>query len=117
MHEMSIVEALLRQVRNELRPYPNSRVRSVRVRVGKTRLIEPEMLAFCYKTAVRDTSLADSRLEIEQVGAMARCDVCSLTFEIGDAWFECPRCHSTGAELLAGNELELTSIEVETGAN
>ena len=113
MHEMSIVEALVETVRRELLAHPDGRVRAVRVRVGQLRLVEPSLLEFCYVAAVRDTPLAGSRLEVEQVEGAARCDVCSLEFPVEESWFECPRCRSPRARLVKGDELLLTSIEIE----
>jgi hydrogenase nickel incorporation protein HypA/HybF len=113
MHEMSIVEALLETVRDELRSHPGACVQTVRVRIGALRLVEPAVLRFCYEAAVRDTSLAASRLEIQSVEASARCDVCSLEFPVEESWFECPRCRSLNARLLKGDELLLTSVEIE----
>jgi hydrogenase nickel incorporation protein HypA/HybF len=113
MHEMSIIEALLETVRGELRAHPGARVKTVRLRVGQLRQIEPHTLEFCYDAAVRGTPLVDSRLEIQPVAASARCDVCSLEFPVEESWFECPRCRSAGARLLQGDELLLTSLEIE----
>jgi len=113
MHEMSIVEALLKTVCDELRVHPGARVRAVRVRVGQLRLVEPALLEFCYAAAVSDTPLADSRIEVELVEASARCDVCSLEFPVEESWFECPRCRSTRACLVKGDELLLASLEIE----
>ncbi|HUJ09412.1 MAG TPA: hydrogenase maturation nickel metallochaperone HypA [Verrucomicrobiae bacterium] len=113
MHEMSIVEALLETVLAELRLHPGARVCMVRVRIGALRLVEPTALQFCYSTAVQDTPLAGSQLQIQQVDASARCDVCSLEFPVEESWFECPRCHSANARLLQGDELLLTSFEIE----
>ena len=113
MHEMSIVEALLDSVRQQLRAYPDGQVRVVCIRVGQLRQVEPQMLEFCYTAAVRDTPLEGSRLEIQQVEATARCAVCSLEFAVEENWFECPRCRASGAQLLTGEELDLMSMELE----
>jgi hydrogenase nickel incorporation protein HypA/HybF len=115
MHEMSIVEALLQSVENELRAHPHARVREVRVRVGRLRQVEPVMLRFCYEAAVNETSLAGSRLEIEEIEARARCAECGHEFAVEENWFECPHCRSTNGRLLTGNELLLTGIEIEAG--
>jgi hydrogenase nickel incorporation protein HypA/HybF len=115
MHEMSIVEALLGAVCSELRAHPGARVRAVHVRIGQLRLIESSMLEFCFTAAVRDTFLGSTRLEIEQVKAAARCDVCSLEFPVEENWFECPRCSSPNARLLKGDELLLTSLDIQEG--
>jgi hydrogenase nickel incorporation protein HypA/HybF len=108
MHELSIIEALLEQVRQQTPP--GTRVRAVRLRVGKLRQLAPETLIFCYDAAVQD----GSRLEIEEVPAEAKCRHCSLTFAVEDHWFECPRCQSTGADLLRGDELQLMNLELAT---
>ncbi|MGD0016279.1 MAG: hydrogenase maturation nickel metallochaperone HypA [Verrucomicrobiia bacterium] len=118
---MSIVEALMDAVeracvdamRRERRSHADAGVVAVRVRVGKLRQVEPETLRFCYNASVRDTHLAGSQLEIEVVPATARCRACRAEFPVEDNWFECPCCRSVGAELLTGQELDLTSIELE----
>ncbi len=117
MHEMSLVEGLLVAVRGELRAHPGARVRAVRVRVGQLRQVEPATLQFCYDAAVRETPLAGSHLEIQQVKATAKCEVCGLQFGVQEHWFECPRCQSSNVRLLAGEEMLLTSIELESGRN
>jgi len=114
MHEMSIIEALLEQVRQETPP--GAKVSSVRLQVGTLRQVVPEMLKFCYDAGVRGTLLEGSRLEVEELPAEARCRRCSLTFAVEDHWFECPRCGATGANLLKGDEIQLISLELEMAA-
>ncbi len=116
MHEMSIVEALLEQVRQELRLHPGALLRNVRMRVGQLRQVVPESLTFCYDAAVRGTPFEGSRLEVEELPAEARCRSCCLTFPVADKWFVCPRCEAKGADLLKGDELQLISLELETAA-
>lgn len=117
MHELSLVEGLLQAVRRELRAYPGARVRAVRVRVGQLRQVEPAMIEFCYDAAVRETPLTGSHLEVQPIEATARCGDCGLQFEVEEQWFECPRCHSSDARLLAGDEILLTGIELEPARN
>ncbi len=113
MHELSIVEALLEQVRQEAGAYPALRVHSIRLRIGALRQVVPETLKFCFAAAVQGTELASCSLELEQLPAMARCLKCNLTFPVEDNWFQCPQCGDSGSELLTGNELELTSLDLK----
>jgi hydrogenase nickel incorporation protein HypA/HybF len=113
MHELSIVEALLDAVREALRPYPDAQVQTVRVRVGALRQVVPDILTFCFTAGTRDSDLASASLELEEVPARARCRQCQHNFPVDDNWFECPRCHATDGALVTGNELELTSLELE----
>jgi|GEM_PF-157301 len=116
MHEMSIIESLVEAVNKERQAYPGAQVIAVRVRVGALRLVVPEVMESCYAAATLDTPLEGSRLELEQVAATARCGQCAHEFVVEENWFECPNCHACGGELLTGQELDLTSIELEHAA-
>ena len=110
---MSIVEALIEQVRQETRAYPGTSVSAIRLRIGALRQVVPETLTFCFAAAVRGTPLDGCRLDIEQLPAVARCRKCSLTFPVEDNWFQCPQCAESGSDLLTGSELELTSLDLK----
>ena len=113
MHEFSLVEALIEAVGAELKSRPGARIRTVNLRVGELRQVEPSTMEFCWDAAVQDTPLAGSRLQIERVEAVARCTRCHVEFPVKENWFECPSCHATGGELLAGRELSLAAIEID----
>ncbi len=113
MHEMSIVEALLESVRAEVKAHADTRVLRVDVRIGALRLVIPETLQFCYHAATRDTELADSKLNVTTVAAIARCRQCQSRFPVEENWFACTQCGALGGVLETGNELDLTGIELE----
>ena len=113
MHEMSIVEALIEQVRQETQAYPTARVSNIHLRIGALRLVVPETLRFCFKAAVCGTQLDGCVVEIEQLQATANCRKCRQTLTVEDNWFQCPHCGEFGSDLLTGNELELSSIDLE----
>ena len=72
MHELSIAEELV-AVREELRGYPNMRLKSALVRVGVLRLIEPSTLARCFEAATWDSPLRRTTAcrTVQRVGAMS----------------------------------------------
>lgn len=113
MHELSIAEELVRAIREEMRSYPNARLKSALVRVGVLRLIEPSTLERCFEAATWDSPLAGAQLHVEQVAASARCRKCDVEFTVEHHWFECPQCGETGSELVGGDELQLLSLEIE----
>ncbi|HVM61011.1 MAG TPA: hydrogenase maturation nickel metallochaperone HypA [Verrucomicrobiae bacterium] len=117
MHELSIAEELARVIQEELRAYPGARLKTAYLRLGALRLVERTTLEFCFEAAIRDTTLAGAQLRVEPVEAAARCRGCDLEFPVDDKWFECPQCGSSDAELLRGDELQLTSLDVEAGTN
>ncbi|NQU11797.1 hydrogenase maturation nickel metallochaperone HypA [bacterium] len=114
MHELSIAEALVDAVQQELRAYPGAQVRGIRVRVGALRLVVAEALQACFAAATRQTPLAGAQLDLEPVAAEAECPECRERFAVEERWFECPRCHSLNGRLLAGDELVLAGLEVES---
>ncbi len=113
MHELSIVQALLEQVEEVREANGGGRVVTVTVRVGAWRQIVPEVFTFCYDILTRDGGLYGSRLEVEQVPAVASCAACGEVFSVEDRVLVCPVCSALGASLINGDELDLVSIEME----
>jgi hydrogenase nickel incorporation protein HypA/HybF len=113
MHEVSIVESLLKIAAREIESHPDARVRSLRVRVGRMRQVIPETMRFCYEVAAAGTRFEGSRLEITAVPVRARCRRCGLTFDVEEMMFLCPECAVADVETLTGNELLLESIELD----
>ena len=112
MHEPSIVEALLAEIRRQLAAHTGKKLNCVHVRVGALRQVVPEIMTNCFQVMTKDTELAGARLDLEQIPATAHCPKCSKTFPVEENWFVCPTCQTTEAKLQAGNELELTSLEL-----
>ena len=75
----------------------------------------PDSLAFYFDLVTRETLCEGARLEQVLVPARLRCD--ALRAGVGSEGRAVP-LHGCGAagEVVAGNELEVESIEVEEGA-
>lgn len=115
MHEMSIAQSLLEIVLEEGRKHNVQKVHSVRLQVGALAAVVPGSLNFCFELLSKDTIAAGASLEIETVPVVARCDACSLMFEVEDNSFICPECGEPTLNLISGRELSLMNIEGETG--
>lgn len=90
----------------------DSRVEKVNLRIGKLSAVVPESLRFCFDIVVRDTPLADARLDIEEIPVVIRCRDCGKTWTITEPAFVCNDCESGSVEIISGQELEISSIEV-----
>jgi hydrogenase nickel incorporation protein HypA/HybF len=75
----------------------------------------PDSLAFYFELVSRETLCEGARLEQEVVPARLRCEACASEWDPEDAWFRCTGCGGAGA-VIAGDELEVESIEVEEAA-
>jgi len=112
VHELAISSAVLESV---LRHADGRRVTSVQLRVGHLRQVVPDSLAFYFELVSRESLCEGARLEQEYIPAVLRCEACDREWDPEDAWFRCSGCGGAG-EVIAGNELEVESIEVEEAA-
>jgi hydrogenase nickel incorporation protein HypA/HybF len=110
MHEMSIAGAV---VDTAVKHAAGRSVTVVTLRAGALRQVVPESLEFYFGFMTRDTVCEGARLEVELVPARLSC--CGREWEIELPDFRCAAC-GDAAELVAGDELEVESIEVEEAA-
>ena len=111
MHELALSRAV---VDAALRHCEGRRVTAVNLRVGTLRQVVPTSLEFYFAIVARGTPCEGARLEQEVVPARAACPACAREWELEYALFRCPACGAAG-DVVAGEELEVESIEVEEG--
>ena len=123
MHELAISSAI---VDTALRHAGGRRVSAVNLRIGTLRQVVPDSLSFYFGIVARDTLCEDASLELELVRALLRCGACGREWDPAPGpaldgvlipMFRCPGCGAAGAQTLAGDELEVESIEVEDAAS
>src|SRR5690242_4904864 len=110
MHELSLSSAIVATVEKHAE---GRRVTRVGVRAGRLRQVVPESLAFYFEIVARGTVCADSTLELEVVAAELECSACGHRWELDEPPFWCPVCSSSQTEVVAGDEFQVESIEVE----
>ncbi len=111
MHELSVSSAI---VDTAVKHAAGRTVTLVTVRIGHLRQVVPDSLAFYFDLVTRDTVCEGARLEQVLVPALLRCGECGREWDPEDALFRCT-CGGVG-EVVAGDELEVESIEVEEAA-
>jgi hydrogenase nickel incorporation protein HypA/HybF len=113
VHELSIASAILDTAE---RHAAGRRVTVVSLRVGELRQVVPDTLAFYWGFVTEGTLCEGARLDQEAVRARLRCGPCGAEWAMAQADFRCARC-GRAAEVAAGQELEVESIDVEEGAS
>lgn len=121
VHELALSRAVVDAV---LRHCENRRVATVRLRVGALRQVVPESLSFNFEIVARGTACEGAHLEQQRVAGRLRCDRCQREWDpapqpaaeagalIPLPRFRCPGCGRGEAAVIAGEELEVESIEV-----
>jgi hydrogenase nickel incorporation protein HypA/HybF len=113
MHEMGIAMEIMKvavdSIPAEMR---RAKVKALNVRIGKLSGVVPESLRFCFDIMVQDTPFAGVKLNIEEVPIQARCRECGAVTIIKTAHFACLQCRGVKLEVISGQELFVTSLEL-----
>jgi len=115
MHELSIAMSVVEGALQELQRLGATRAKAIYLRVGRLSGVDREALLFSYDLARQETSLEETQLVIEDVDVTIHCPQCQRErhVEIFPA-LKCPECGALADEMVHGQELEITALEVET---
>jgi hydrogenase nickel incorporation protein HypA/HybF len=112
MHEMAMAQDIFEIVQRSVPKEQAAAVRLVKIRVGKLAGVVPDSLEFCFSAIISDTDLQEARLLIENIPTAGMCRDCSSKFPVEEYILACPACRSNNVDLISGNELEITEIEL-----
>jgi hydrogenase nickel incorporation protein HypA/HybF len=115
MHELSIMESALNLALDQAQQAGASRVHRIHLRIGTLSGVVPEALQFAFEALAPGTLAEGARLTIDPVPARFWCADCAQEFAADDFFAECPACRRPSGDLRAGREMELASLEIETG--
>ena len=118
MHELPLSGAIVNTV---VQHAAGKKVRVVNVHIGALRQVVSDSLVFYFGIVGRDTVCEDAELHLELIAARLRCLACELEWDpapqpaldLAVPTFRCPTCGTAESETLAGDELNVESIEVE----
>ncbi len=114
MHELSVVEALIDQVRETLvQEGGKGRVSKLELSIGRLSGVNCESVRFAFELLSPGTVAEGAEVEIQQPKAACNCRACHARTEIDELVIQCPRCSSSDISIEGGRELLLQSIEVE----
>ncbi|UCE59246.1 MAG: hydrogenase maturation nickel metallochaperone HypA [Phycisphaerales bacterium] len=113
MHELSIVSSLLEVAVDQAQQHQAVGIKRIHCRIGCLRQVDRNLLRQAFELARQSTLAKDATLEVVHVGMHLRCRECAHEVDLNGWQFECPACASTDVDLGGGDELELTSMELE----
>jgi hydrogenase nickel incorporation protein HypA/HybF len=113
VHELSIASSILETLRVELDARPGVRASSIGLRIGVLSGVDPESLRFGFDALIADTPFYPLEVHIDLVARRQRCLDCTFEYDVFDHDSQCPACSSFLSLSIAGDELDITWIEVE----
>ena len=113
MHEMSLVNGILRILEEQAVSHGFSRITTVWLEVGQLSHAEPEALAFAFQATSPGTIAEGARLEFIRTPGAAWCMTCSQTVPVAQRGDSCPHCGGYQLQVTAGEELRVRELEVD----
>lgn len=113
MHSLSMAQSILQAVLMEAGNHEGKRVKAISVKTGDGELVESESLRFCLEAMAKGTIAEGARIEVELVGATARCPECTCAFPVEGHEPACTCRSEETPEMPAGEEPLLVTLELD----
>ncbi len=113
MHELSVTQSILDIALEKARESQASRIKRINLVVGELSSIVDDCVQFYFDFVSSDSIASGAALSFTRIPAQVRCRNCGLSFSPDKSSWSCPQCSKWDAEIIAGNEFYIDSIEVE----
>jgi hydrogenase nickel incorporation protein HypA/HybF len=112
VHELSICQALLRQVTQVAEGRGAGVVESITIEVGPLCGVEPALLATAFGILRAGGCAAQAALVIEETGVTVGCTSCGAQSQAAPNRLTCAACGGFRTRIVAGDELRLRRVEL-----
>ena len=117
MHELSIAMSIVELAEEEIERRGNIQIKTVHLKLGALSGVVKEALLASFEMACEGTSLAGSRLVVEDVPVVVFCSTCQARRPVSSMQlFCCAECGSPTGEIVEGKEIEVVALEIEEWA-
>ncbi len=113
MHELSVTESILDIVCRHATDAGAQRVKRIHLVIGDLASIVDDSVQFYFDFLSEDTCARGAELVFERIPTRLACRACGHEWTPGSGDWTCPRCGAVGAQVVAGKEFYVDSIEVE----
>jgi hydrogenase nickel incorporation protein HypA/HybF len=110
MHEMGITQSIVAIVAEQA---AGRKVTRITLEIGQLAAVMPDAIRFCFDVVAQGSALDGASLDIIEIPGRARCIDCNGEVLLADIFGRCA-CGSRRLERLAGEELNIKSMELET---
>ena len=117
MHEVSLMQNLLRAVGSAASKQGDGPVTEIHLRIGKMAGVNRDSLKFSFDILSKGTITENAILVIEDVPFSVHCTDCGSDFNPDDFTLRCPACGGTSIEITSGREMEIDYILVDDGSD
>lgn len=112
MHELSLAEEMRSIIQTYAVKESVRKVIAVYLQIGTLSGVVPEALQFCFDVVVRGSIAEGALLKLQIVPGVAKCPLCQAEVNIQNRYDSCSACGGFGLQLLQGDEMRITELEV-----
>jgi hydrogenase nickel incorporation protein HypA/HybF len=113
MHEVGIAQSLMDVVFDTAKNNGAKIVNKIFVKIGRLQAVESSSLMFAFDALKDGTIAEEGELIIENVPLTGKCMDCAHENIFEQIFMQCPKCGSSAVQILTGEELQITEIEVD----
>ncbi|MEA4895561.1 MAG: hydrogenase maturation nickel metallochaperone HypA [Oscillospiraceae bacterium] len=110
MHELSVCFEVVRTLEELVAENGLNEVQSVTLEIGELSSMIPKYMEECFPAAVDGTRFEHTRLEIEVISGLGRCNRCSRLYQLLPAEGICPECGAKDFAVISGTEFNIKEI-------
>jgi len=112
MHEFSVMDEVMRLLRQSAEEEGIREITSIRMKVGQMSCLHPPALKTAFATLGQDDALFNkAKLIIDEQPVVMYCENCDTETEIEVYEFICPDCDSSEVRIIEGEEAIIESYE------
>jgi hydrogenase nickel incorporation protein HypA/HybF len=113
MHELSVTESVLEIACKHAEQAQAKKVTDIYLVIGKLSSIVDDSVQFYWDFISKGTICEEATLHFKRIPAEMVCLDCGHNYTLNDELTPCPQCGSARIRVVAGDEFNLESIEVQ----
>ncbi|MCF6191790.1 MAG: hydrogenase maturation nickel metallochaperone HypA [Candidatus Hydrothermae bacterium] len=114
MHELSILQALVRSLEDVARAHGATRVVRFRLEIGELANVVPELLEQAFDVLKAQEPLIEhAEMRYTFLPVHIYCEMCGETYCWERRAVRCPKCGRAQVQVVQGEELRLRDVELE----
>ena len=114
MHELAITEQILNLALRHAKEANACQVTDLHLQIGSLSTIIDDSVQFYWDIISKDSLCQGAKLHFHHTAAQFHCHDCGQDYTLADELTACPHCQSIQVQITAGQEFQLTSIDVQT---
>ena len=113
MHELAITQQIFNLALHHAQGTGASRVTDLHLKIGALSTIMDDAVQFYWDNICQGTICEAAILHFQRIPARLLCQDCNQEYGFDNELTACPHCQSIHVKILAGQEFQLTSIDIQ----